>query len=362
MSNERVKISAKLEYKNNKVVVVFGENESPDHWLYKIMAVEMLLRDGYKDSGIELEKTLQIGSRNYRADILAKKSDEMGWVECHKCDPEKLKNVAHDFAGRILHIDDFWWGNLSGWNRGWIPISGFDAYRPWSLDLVPKVEHWFCDARSLPVWGVFVDEQGELIFLEEDELKERPERLYAAIWAIHYVGRRELFSHSSDADWCFPDSLLLPRYEYKPSEETNRILQSRNSLALDMPHLPVFVDLLLSNGFSADSITVRRRQRVGDRLFIPLIYCETEGRNFWIEARKDFEKLNYLAEHFDGEIICADNFEWVGSLMSYHDEYREALIPRGVTLLAWTNGELGGWGLRRHRDGALKFFCTCQIS
>ena len=185
MSNERVKISAKLEYKNNRVEVPFGENESPDHWLYKIMAADMLLRDGYKGSGIELEKTLQIGSRNYRADILAKKSDEMAWVECHNCDPEKLKNVANGFAGRVLHIDDFWWGNPTGWRTNWVPIFGFDSYRPWSLDLVPGVEHWFCDARSLPVWGVFVDERGELIFLEEDELRERPERLYAAIWAIH---------------------------------------------------------------------------------------------------------------------------------------------------------------------------------
>jgi hypothetical protein len=99
MSNERVKISAKLEYKNSKVEVPFGKNESPDHWLYKIMAVEMLLRDGYKGSGIELEKTLRIGSCNYRADILAKKSDEMAWVECHNCDPGKLKDLIHIYLG-----------------------------------------------------------------------------------------------------------------------------------------------------------------------------------------------------------------------------------------------------------------------
>jgi hypothetical protein len=359
MSNERVKISAKLEYKNSKVEVPFGKNESPDHWLYKIMAVEMLLRDGYKGSGIELEKTLRIGSCNYRADVLAKKSYEMAWVECHGCDLDKLIDLAHDFAGRVLHIDDFWWGSQTGWNRNWIPISGFDSdYQPWSLDLVPEVEHWFCDARSLPVWGVFVDEQGELTFLEEDELGERPERLYAAMWAIHYVRKRELFSHSSDTDWYFPDSLLVSNYGYRPSEEATRIIQSRGGLALDMPHLPILVDLLLSNGFSADLITVRRRQRVGDHLFIPTICCETEGRKFWIEARKDVEKLSYLAEHFDGEIICADNFEWVGSLMSYHDEYLEAPIPKGVTLLALADGELGGWGLRHYRDGSLEFFCA----
>ena len=358
MSNERVKISAKLEYKNNRVEVPFGENESPDHWLYKIMAADMLLRDGYKGSGIELEKTLQIGSRNYRADILAKKSDEMAWVECHNCDPEKLKNVANGFAGRVLHIDDFWWGNPTGWRTNWVPISGFDSYRPWSLDLVPGVEHWFCDARSLPVWGVFVDERGELIFLEEDELRERPERLYAAIWAIHYVNRKELFSHSSDADLRFSNSPLVPNYEYNPSEEATRIIQSRGGLALDMPHLPILVDLLLSNGFSADSITVRRRRKVGDRPFIPTIYCEVGGRKLWIEARKDAEKLSYLAEHFDGEIICADDFEWVGSLIAYHDEYLEVPIPKGVTLLALADGELGGWGLKCYRDGSLEFFCT----
>jgi hypothetical protein len=166
MSNERVKISAKLEYKTSKVEVPFGKNESPDHWLYKIMAVEMLLRDGYKGRGIELEKTLRIGSCNYRADILAKKSDEMAWVECHNCDPEKLKDVADHFAGRVLHIDEFWWGT-TGWHSFRVPISSFDfsflldfdSYLPWSLDLVPEVEHWFCDARTLPVWGVFVDEQ-----------------------------------------------------------------------------------------------------------------------------------------------------------------------------------------------------------
>ena len=358
MSNEQVYISATLEYKSSKVEVPFGRNESPDHWLYKIMAVEMLLCDGYKSDGIELEKTVRVGASNYRADILAKKPDEIAWVECHNCDPEKLKNVAHDLAGRILHVDDFWWGNPTGWCTNWVPISGFDSYRPWSLDLVPGVEHWFCDARSLPVWGVFVDEQGELTFLEEDELEERPERLYAAIWAIHYVRKRELFSHSSYTDWCFPDSLLVPNYEYRPSEEATRIIQSRGGLALDMPHLPILVDLLLSNGFGAGSITVRRRRRAGDHLFIPTIYCETEGRKLWIEARKDTEKLSYLAEHFDGEVICTDNFEWVGSLMSYHDEHLEAPIPKGILLLALADGELGGWGLRRCRDGPLEFFCA----
>lgn len=88
------------------------------------------------------------------------------------------------------------------------------------------------------------------------------------------------------------------------------------------------------------------------------MYCEIEGRNFWIETRKDSEKLSYLAEYFDGEIICPDSFEWVGSLIHTSDEYREVLIPKGVTLLALANGELGGWGLRRYRDGSLEFFCT----
>jgi len=176
------------------------------------------------------------------------------------------------------------------------------------------------------------------------------------------VRRRELFSHSSDADLRFPDSLLVPKYEYEPSEEANRIIQSRGGLALEMPHLPILVDLLLSNGFSADSITVRRRRQVGDRFFIPLIYCEIEERKLWIEARKDCEKLSYLAKHFDGEIICADSFEWVGSLILYYDEHAkhgEAPIPKGtLTLLALADGELGGWGLRRCRDGSLEFFCT----
>jgi hypothetical protein len=172
------------------------------------------------------------------------------------------------------------------------------------------------------------------------------------------VRKRELFSYSSDADLCFPDSLLVPSYEYRPSEEATEIIQSRGGLALDIQHLPILLDLLLSNGFSADSITVRRRQRVGDRFFIPTMYCESEGKNFWMEARKDSEKLNYLAEHFDGEIICPESFEWVGSLIHTGDEYREALIPKGVTLLALADGELGGWGLRRYRDGSLEFFCA----
>ena len=172
------------------------------------------------------------------------------------------------------------------------------------------------------------------------------------------MNRKELFSHSSDADLRFSNSPLVPNYEYNPSEEATRITQSRGGLALDMPHLPILVDLLLSNGFSADSITVRRRRKVGDRPFIPTIYCEVGGRKLWIEARKDAEKLSYLAEHFDGEIICADDFEWVGSLIAYHDEYLEVPIPKGVTLLALADGELGGWGLKCYRDGSLEFFCT----
>jgi hypothetical protein len=361
---------ATLEAAGETLLIPFSDNESLDHWILKLMASRMLLEQGYLPSEIESEKSVTIAGESLRADIFGESENAPIWVECRNCPVEKLTLIAQDFHGRIIHIDNFWWASLEE-----IEARAKSEYEFYLLlehgstqpvSLIPDVENWQCDLRSAPNWGVVASDDGTLTFLAHCNLEERPVALWAFLWLSYaracdrnpyevetiinrvFVPTPRFLLSNWQPDYSQQTMDVLRRHKRNP-DETPQVSNGRNA-----PQLGYLVELLLSWGFPAEGISIRRKTRVGDRNFIPYMLGESAATSILIERTfMNREKLLYIRDHFDGTImVLPDQSEW--SIFGCSPDWFMA----GVEYWHTYHGVLTGWGIGRTLDNRLRVFQT----
>ena len=370
-SIQAIRTYATLEAAGARLIVPFGDNESLDHWVLKLMAGRMLLEQGYSPSEFQLEKATATRGQNLRADIFVNRGDAPVWVECRNCPVEKLRLIAQDFHGRIIHIDDFWWASVKEIEaraeseyRWYLFLGHESTHEP--VSFIPGIENWHCDLHSTPNWGVAASDDGTLVFLEHGNPKERPIELWSFL-RLSYAracGRNVYEVETIHNSEFVPSSRFL-HHNWQPdySSQTMHVL-SRHGRDVDdapqvsggrgAPKLGYLVELLLSWGFPAEGVSIRRKTHVGDRNFIPYILAEGAGPTIWVERTfMNGEKLRFIRDHFDGRImVVPDQVEWsiFGDCPSWFTAVAEYWHTYG--------GILTGWGVARTSDNRLRVFRT----
>ena len=376
---------------NETLVVPYNDNESLDHWVLKLMAVRMLALDGYPVSHLTEEKSIILGGFSLRADLLAEGGDPPVWIECLGCQRGKLKQVTRHFRGRIIHVDTFWWASAgeiakaAEWKIQWFHTFHSERERPRTrdddypfsheeFDPISKVEHWHCDLRSPPLWGVSATDGHELVFLEEDELKVRPLCLWSFLWVKHSreQGRKPYEVEVLSSGESFVPSrrfLLHPeRFEWggSPSPTAVEVLHRHGRDAQEEYHLGYVVELLLSWDFPSQGISIRRRIGVGGRHFVPYVVAEGLGGRIWIERIRHVDKLNYIACRFDGKVLVLDEMTelgfspWLSGSREGELEKYSLSLPVGTEHWHTHQGVMTGWGVSRSRKGHVRIFRTAD--
>jgi len=171
-----VRISVVVERGDKKVSILWNGNEGLSHWLYKIMAIDMLVRDNVNPNLLEIEKTFIFEGKKNRADIYVNEKIPI-WIECKYCSLSRLINIQKNYNGRLIHLDEFQWGSVEGW-KDYLEYDYFDYYNSYNgveyndddnyefedeiplidkktvveeFGIVKEVENWFSDATTLPV-------------------------------------------------------------------------------------------------------------------------------------------------------------------------------------------------------------------
>ena len=368
--NRTIRTYATLEMSGEKLVIPFGDNESLDHWILKLMASRMLLEQGYLPSGFDLEKSVTVKGESLRADILAEKGDTPVWVECRNCSVEKLTLVAQNFHGRIIHIDNFSWASLEEIEaqakseyEWYLYMASGSTHEP--ISFVPGVENWQCDLRSPPNWGVVASEDGTLMFLEHRNPEERP----TALWSfLRFSYARACDQTPYTVETLENTFVPLPRFLYSNwqpnySPQTMEVLERHKRHPDDTPQvsaeeraprLGYLVELLLSWGFPPEGISIRRKTRVGRRNFIPYVLAAKSDTSIWVERTfMDVQKLSYVRDHFGGKImVFPGHVQW--SIFGCSPDWFTA----GAEYWHTFQGILTGWGIERTTDGRLQVFRT----
>ena len=379
-----VRISGTLTADNETLVVPFGDNETPDHWLLKLMAARMLALDGYPASRLTAERPITVGGTDLRADLLGEGTTPQVWIECLNCQCGKLKKIAQHFRGRIIHVDTFWWGqpqeiaDLADYAIRWFHPSHLSQEGP-SLkeddepfsrgvfDPVGGIEHWHCDLRSPPAWGVRASDEGELFFLEEDELGVRPLPIWKFLWVKH---ARESGRKPYEVEELSPEGLFVPSQRFLLkywghgwdgllSPAAIQVIQQHGRDPRQEADLGYVIELLLSWGFPSQAISIRRRTHLGSRQFVPYVLAETQDRRIWIERTLDTEKLNYVGRRFRGKVLVLDEMDRTGLrlwLNGAAEEDLELPLPVGTEHWHTYGGILTGWGVSRITEKNIRIF------
>jgi hypothetical protein len=139
-----------------KIVVDWIKGESLEHWILKVARVVELLRQGFKSSEIEIEKSFLKGKTKCRADLYAERAEKRKrkriWLEC---EPSldfkgKIKDIRNVFGGKIAFLIDF-----EGWNS--LLSSARDYENPhYALRrFIPQ---------STEVWTVYFGKKPRVVF------------------------------------------------------------------------------------------------------------------------------------------------------------------------------------------------------
>jgi hypothetical protein len=258
------------------------------------------------------EARVELAGVVLRPDLLSPNA----WFECNNSPRRKLEHIVRHFHGRVIHLGNFWWGdpkktkelverdlrrfNTTRYTMHYAPTLSpakppFDGT---SFDPVPGVEHWFCDLRTPPTWGVTVDADGRLRFLGN-----RTSR-YLETKFEREQGR------------C-PYEIELR--DFPPKRFLHRGRSEQNYLA----------DLLAAWGFAPRDIAFRPRVTLASNSFVPYVLA---GDRVWIERSHNVERLEFIAQHSkQGRVIVLDD---------------RMTLRRAAGVEHWhfRNGLLTGWG------------------
>ena len=150
-----------------QVVVDWTAPEGVSHWLYKVIAVKMLLLDEFTRGEIFVEHSVRAGKGLIRADVFGQRKLPNGetktvWFECGQTSLRKLKLIQREYKNcRIVRIN-----GVDEVVRTWFAT---EKYLNMDATLIPGSEIWAAYLGDEPrvVFGVR-REAKNYVFLEGD--------------------------------------------------------------------------------------------------------------------------------------------------------------------------------------------------
>ena len=133
-------IIVKRKGTRDHVVVDWTPPEGISHWLYKVIAVKMLLLDGFTRGEIFVEHTVRVRGGSIRADVFGQRPLSRGhfktvWFECGEVATEKMRRIQNSIKGCKLiriktydQVSDLWFSNDKDYNIGTTLIPGSEIW------------------------------------------------------------------------------------------------------------------------------------------------------------------------------------------------------------------------------------------